>query len=62
MSYRNHPGGMNGMSENITATTRPIALEDVVATGNRAQRRFAKKKLAAIQRSETKLQRGEHHK
>lgn len=62
MSYRNHPGGMNGMSENITATSRPVALEDVIATGNRAQRRFAKTKLAAIQRREPKLRRVEHHK
>lgn len=62
MTYRNHPGGMNRMSENITATSRPIALEDVIAIGNRAQRRFAKKKLVAIQRREPKLRRMEHHK
>ena len=46
--YRNHPGDMGrDMSENITRTSRPVYLEDVVATGNRAQRRWAARKLAA---------------
>jgi hypothetical protein len=43
--YRNHPGGMAGMSEDITRTTRHVAFEDILATGNRAQRRWAKRKL-----------------
>lgn len=50
MAYFNHPGGLNGMSENITSTSRPVVLEDVINTGNRAQRRFAQKKLTAIKR------------
>ncbi len=54
MNYRATPRGMNGMSENLNKTTRPVALEDVIANGNRAQRRFAKKKLAAIPRSKSK--------
>lgn len=43
--YRNHPGGMGSLSENVTRTSAPVALEDIAATGNRAQRRWAKKKL-----------------
>lgn len=59
MSYRNHPGGMSGMSENLTTSTRPVVLEDVVATGNRAQRRFALRKLAEIHRKESAARRKE---
>lgn len=49
-NYRNHPGGMGGMSENITASARPVALEDILATGNRAQQRWAAKKLKKLHR------------
>lgn len=51
--YRNHPGGMGGMSENITRTSAPVALEDVVTSGNRAQRRWAQKRLTKIERSKS---------
>ncbi|CAG4883808.1 protein of unknown function [Georgfuchsia toluolica] len=43
--FRNTPRGMNGMGDNIRANARPIALEDIIAIGNRAQRRWAAKKI-----------------
>ncbi len=51
-SYRNHPGGMVGMCEDIRRSSRPVYLEDVLAMGNRSQRRWAKKKLAKIEHSQ----------
>ncbi|MCM2309219.1 MAG: hypothetical protein NDI91_17320 [Sulfuritalea sp.] len=51
-SYRNHPGGMVGMCEDITRNSRPVYLEDVLAIGNRSQRRWAKKRLEKIERSQ----------
>lgn len=52
--YRNHPGGMAGMSENTTRTSAPVALQDILATGNRTQRRWAKKKLTEQLRQQAK--------
>lgn len=52
--YRNHPRGMAGMSENTTRTSAPVALESIVATGNRSQRRWAKRKLAEQLRQQPK--------
>lgn len=47
VAYRNHPGGMGqNMSQNIARSSAPVSLESVIAIGNRAQRRWAKKKLA----------------
>lgn len=52
--YRNHPGGMNGMSENITASSCPVVIDDILATGNRAQKRWAKRKLHQLQRADVR--------
>lgn len=52
--YRNHPGGMGGMSENVSSDMKPVYLDDLAAAGNRAQRRFAKKKIADITRKNAK--------
>jgi len=52
--YRNHPGGMGAMSENVTRSSAPVALETIIATGNRTQRRWAKKKLTEQLRQQAK--------
>ncbi|TRZ56534.1 MAG: hypothetical protein D4S02_15400 [Rhodocyclaceae bacterium] len=46
--YRNHPGGLGGISENLTANMSAVSQEDIIAAGNRSQRRWARKKLTAI--------------
>ncbi|OGS97988.1 MAG: hypothetical protein A3F73_01250 [Gallionellales bacterium RIFCSPLOWO2_12_FULL_59_22] len=59
--YRNHPGGMGRMSENITATSRPVVIEGVLVTGNRAQKRWAKRKLQQVQRADQRQKNGGGH-
>lgn len=54
--YRNHPGGMGPISENTRGTMVPVCLEEVAATGSRAQRRWAQKKLTKINREKARQQ------
>lgn len=49
-NFRQLPKGFRGMGENIRRHMGHVDLDDLAAMGNRAMRRFAKKKLAAIQR------------
>lgn len=48
--YKNTPAGLGSMSENLHRVMRPVALEDIAAVGNRAQRRWAEKKLKETER------------
>lgn len=52
--YKNHPGGLGGMSENLKKDMHPVVLEDVAESGNRAQRRWARKHLAELARKEAR--------
>lgn len=54
--YRNHPGGMGPISENTCGKMTPVYLEDIAADGNRVQRRWAKKKIAKINREKARQQ------
>lgn len=58
--YRNHPGGMGHLSENVSSGMAPVYLDELVDAGNRAQRRWAKKKIAGITRQNAKA--GSHGK
>lgn len=49
-NYKNMPGGV-GFSSNSKGQMIPVALEDMLISGSRAQRRFAEKELRKIARA-----------
>lgn len=51
--FKQLPKGLGGMGENIRRDMACVDLGDLAYMGNRAMRRFAKKKLAAIERSKS---------
>lgn len=51
--FKQLPKGLGGMGENIRRQMVAVDLDDLAVAGNRAQRRYAQKKLAAIQRSKS---------
>lgn len=52
--FRQLPKGFRGMGENIRRRMIHADLDDLAAMGNRAMRRFAKKKLAKQQHQQQK--------
>lgn len=48
--YRNSPRGMNRLSTNIKPDSMAVDLDDMAAYGSRAQRRFAKKMIARLEK------------
>lgn len=54
--YRNHHGDMGTNSESTSGKMVPVCLEEVAASGSRAQRRWAKRKLAEIERGKARQQ------
>lgn len=47
-------GGRFGLKEQSSRSARPLNVTDLANSGNRAQRRFAKKKIANIARQNAK--------
>lgn len=47
--FRQLPRGMKGFGENIRRDMVCVDLDDLALLGNRAQRRFARKKLTQLQ-------------
>lgn len=54
--YRNAPGG-SGINSNTKGQMIPVALEDMIATGSRTQRRWALKEMRKIAREKLRQQR-----
>lgn len=48
--FRQLPKGFRGMAENISRRMAYVDLDDLAAIGNRAMRRFAKRRQAVIER------------
>lgn len=51
--FRQLPRGMKGVGENIRRDMVCVDLDDLALLGNRAQRRFARKKLTQLQHTQS---------
>lgn len=51
--YKNTPGG-SGINPNTQGKMVPVALEDLLDTGSRTQRRWAAKELRKLEREKLK--------
>ncbi|MFH1494113.1 MAG: hypothetical protein ABIG70_04885 [Pseudomonadota bacterium] len=56
IGYRNVPGG-SGINSNTKGEMVPVALEDMIVTGSRTQRRWALKEMRKIAREKLRQQR-----
>ena len=52
--YRNTPGGCGNINPNLRGEMIPVALEDILSTGSREQRRWAETELRKVARAKVR--------